>query len=115
MDHVDEGNDIFNGRLRQNAVAQIENMARPSGRPLKNLFYFTAQVFATCKQRHWIEVSHHRLIKTDSLPPVVQRDSPINSDNLTAGFADKLQQLARAGAKVNDRYSWFYAGDHTAR
>ena len=33
MDRVDQGDDILHRRLRQDPVAQVEDMPRPPGRP----------------------------------------------------------------------------------
>jgi hypothetical protein len=91
MNHVYQRDHILNRSLRQNAVAQIENVPVPSVRLLQNRFSLRAQVIAICKQGNRIEVPHHAYVRAYAFPGFIKPHTPINSDHIAARFAHQLQ------------------------
>ena len=68
MHGVDHGDDVIDRGFRQDAVAEIENMAGTSASAAQNFRHSTFYFFRRCEKRNRIEVALHRDIMADAWP-----------------------------------------------
>src|SRR5690349_3813736 len=92
MYEVYQRNHIFHRRLRQDPVAQVEDVTRTTIRLVQNPFRLRAQHPLISKQHNRIEVTHHRHIMTNAFPSFIESHAPVEPDNITTGFAHHFEQ-----------------------
>ena len=72
---------VFDGCLRENAVAKIEDMARPPRRLRQDAPGLGFDFAPGREQDHGIEIALNGDIITESSPPFLELDSPIEADD----------------------------------
>ena len=93
---------ILDGSLRQNAVAKIKDVAGASGGAAQNIFRSRLQLFPVGEQQHRIEIALHGATMVEALPAFVERNAPVESDDVRARFFHGGQQRGAVGAEIND-------------
>ena len=88
MHGFDHGDDVIDWGFRQDAMAEIENMAVPAVGAPQNFRHSAFDFSRRCEQRNRIEVALHRDIMTDRCPTFVEVDAPIQADDVAAGGAN---------------------------
>ena len=111
----DHGFHILHWRFRQNAVAQVENMTRPSVRAAQDLFNTPADVPWRRKEHGGIEIPLDRNIMSEAFPGRIEIYSPVHADDIASGSTEGCEKSARPGAEVDDWNAWSHAGNSCAR
>ena len=93
--------------MRQNAVAEIEDVPGPSVGQAQNVFGAPLQLRPRRKQQHGIEVALHGTGMSHGAPAFVEGNAPIQADDLRAGFRHRGQQGGAVGAEVDDGHVSF--------
>src|SRR5579862_8311057 len=96
---------VLNRRLRQDAMAEIENMPRASGSTAKNIFRTRLYFFPVSEEKHWIEIALHRALVIEASPAFIEWNAPVESNNVGSRFAHRWQKRGAIGAKVNNGHS----------
>src|SRR5579864_4822649 len=93
--------------LRQDAVPQIENMARTPCGLLQDRFSARAYELVLCEQHTGIEISLNRAAMLQQAPAFVERDAPIQSNDLSACLLHIRKKSGGIGAEVDHRHARF--------
>ena len=110
MDHIHQCPDVFDGSLGQNSMAEIEDVAGPAGRLLKDAACLTLDLRYVGEQDDGIEIALHGDLGTESCPGSRKVDAPVEPDHRTAGVALQFQKRSRIGAEMNRRRSGIKLG-----
>src|SRR3989449_8251037 len=66
VDDVHEGPDVLDGRPGQDAVSEIEDVARPAGRAVEDVFHALTDVRRLGEEHRRIEVPLHRDVRAQA-------------------------------------------------
>ena len=91
MYHFDDSFDMLNWRVLQNSMPQIEDMPGPSLRPRHYFMHMNTQLCKRRKQRNGIQVALHRRVFAQQAPALIQRDTPIQTDDVATGPLHRFQ------------------------
>src|SRR6185437_4172615 len=89
----------------QDAVAEVEDMAGAAGGLVENRADAPANLGEAGEQRDRIEVALHADAVAEAGPRLAKVDAPVQSDDVAAGLAHQLQQVAGHGAEMNYRHT----------
>ena len=81
MHRIDEGDGIFDGRLLDDAVAEVEDVAGAAGGLIEDVLGAAADFVAVGQEHERIEVALHRPVVADGFPGVVQPHAPVDADH----------------------------------
>src|SRR5262245_57940949 len=112
MNHVDQRNYVVDGRVRQDAVAEVEDMAAMTANTFQDAPRTPPQLVARREQRHRVEVALDADVVANSFPGDVQVDAPVDTNYVPARSAHQLQQAGSARAEVNHRNTRRDGVDH---
>src|ERR1019366_1949587 len=96
--------DVLERRRRQNAMAEIENVAVSSARARQHIVGRGEHAIERPEEKRWIEVALDPAIEADALPRFVERDAPVGADHIATGFAQLAENRRRADAEMNRRH-----------
>ena len=68
MDDPDQLNYIFDESIRQNAVAQVENVSRPSAGLVENSFHALPDIRGARVEHGWIQIPLYSYLITQACP-----------------------------------------------
>ena len=97
--------DVLDRRHRQDAVAEIEDVSRPSARARQHVVGRREHAIERAEQQRRIEVALDRAVEADALPGFVERRPPVGADHVAAGVAQLAENRARADAEMNRRHA----------
>src|SRR6266550_6774836 len=103
MDKIYDGPHGGDVRLRKNAVAEIENMARTSPRPREDVANLTGPFRGGGKQCGGLEIALDCSL-SDAGPRGVQRNPPVDADDVATSRGEVFQKRRGAGTEVNQRH-----------
>src|SRR5690349_4571342 len=86
MDGFHESDGVFDGRLLEDAVAQVEDVAGAVGGLVENLFGAAADGFFVGEEDERVEVALDGAALADGLPGVVEANPPVDADDVPTGF-----------------------------
>lgn len=95
---------LFERCVGQHAVAQIEDVSRSSAGSSQHIVCRGEQEVARTEQPRRIQVALDGAVVTDDEPGLVQGKTPVEADDVAAGFRDVGKDCRRAHAEVHDRY-----------
>src|SRR5690349_23227840 len=104
MHHIDNSPDVLHGRMLQNAMAQIEDMTGTSSRPAQDIVDAFLDLSLWRKEQCRIEIALHRNIVPEEPPAIIQWDTPVEPDYVTAGALHQWQESGGVRSKMNDRH-----------
>ena len=84
-------------------MAEVENMSGAPVRARQDLLHTLADEVVRRVEHRGIEIPLHGFAFADPGPPFIQRNSPVEPDDVAPSLADVLQKLARADPKVDRR------------
>ncbi len=105
MHDVDERLDVVDGSLRNDAVSQVEDVARASGCLVENRARTFGGDFAGSAKQKRVDVALDGVIVTNAFPGIVERNAPIDTDDGTAGITLRFEERGGVGAEVNDGHA----------
>ncbi len=85
MHRVDQCDRIINRRLREDAVAEVEDVAGAAGGLSENFGGAAADFGAVGEKHAGVEVALHGAVEADGAPGVVEANAPVDADD---GAAD---------------------------
>lgn len=91
MDEINQGDDMVDGSSRQNSVTEVEDMAGPPLSLIKDRLGPTLQFGDRSAERHGIEIALDSHLRPEPVPGVVERNTPIQSDDLPACVSLKFE------------------------
>src|SRR5438874_6378676 len=95
--------DVLHGRHRQDAVAEIEDVAGAPARAFEHIVNRFEDAIERRKQHGWIEVALNAAVVADAFPGLVERYPPVGADDVAPGVADVAQNRSGAHAEMNRR------------
>ena len=101
VDNLDQGSDMIDGRMRQNAVSQVEDMAWASAGLPQDSAGLTLDLLERGEEDDGIEVPLHGDAVAKPCPSLVQLDAPIQADHRAPRIPLEVQQRARIGPEVD--------------
>src|SRR5207249_6837211 len=102
---MDEIHDSAHGGdvgFRKDAMAEIEDVARTPTGLRKNCADLTRPLRGGCEQRRGLEIALDRTI-SDAGPCGIERNAPVDADDVATRCGEVLQERGGAGAEVNQR------------
>ena len=87
MNDIDQRADVFNGRLRENSVTQVEDMTRATACLRQDAPGLGLDFMNGREQHDRVEIALNGHARPQSLPALIELDSPIEADDRTAGVA----------------------------
>src|SRR6266571_6306595 len=93
---------MFRRGIRKNSVAQIENVSWTTADPCQDILGTRMDQIVRPYQNCWIEVALYSHVAEDR-PRFVYRDSPINTEHVTARLSHRLQYPSSSYTKVYSR------------
>src|SRR5438045_2882259 len=105
MDELRKTLQVLDGSVRQNAVAEVENVPRPTAGALNDPASAVLDHGPGPQQQRGIQVSLDGAVVTDYPPGIPKVDPPIEADHVAAGFAHQRKDPRRAGGEVDRRRS----------
>ena len=86
----------------QDAVAEIEDVAGAAGGEAQNFFGAGFQFLPVGEEQHGVEIALHGAPVIEARPAFVERDAPVEADDVGSGFAHGGQQRGGVDAEIND-------------
>src|SRR5262245_50731291 len=91
VDRVHERPHGIDGRVREDAVPEVEDVSRPAGRLREDGGDALANDPRRREQRAGIEIPLDRTMRADPPPCLRERDSPVDADDVSARGRDELE------------------------
>ena len=92
---------MLEGRHRQDPVAEIEDVSRPSARPREHVVGCRKHPIERTEEHRGIQIPLNRAVEADAPPRFVERRPPVGADDVAAGVAQVAENGTRADAEVN--------------
>src|SRR5258708_6470432 len=83
----------------EDAVTEIEDVAGASGGAAEDVFRARLQFLPPGKQQHGIEVTLDSALVIEPRPAFVEREAPVESDDVGSGFFHSGKQRSAVGAE----------------
>src|SRR5215831_20536004 len=99
--------DVIDRGFRQNAVTKVKDVARASGGATQNVMSTRFHFFPPGKQEYRIEIPLHSVPCANRLPPKVERNPPIQTDDVGPGVAHRGQQSRAVVSEIDDPNTGF--------
>src|SRR5215831_18567138 len=96
---------VLDRSCRQNAVPEVEDVARPSSRSFEHLVRLCEDAIERPEEHRRIEVALHRAIEPDAFPRLAEWRAPVGANHIAAGFPDFRKNGGSADAKMNGRHA----------
>src|ERR1700687_4286181 len=93
---------VLDGRLRQDSMAEVEDMTGPLTRTAQDIFRARLQFLPAGEEQHRIQVTLHRTTVFQAAPALVEWDAPIESDYFGSRFFHRRQKGRAVGSEIND-------------
>jgi hypothetical protein len=90
VDHIDYCFNVVHWCVLQNAVSEIEDMARSPIRPPHNIQHPLTDDRYGREQKYRIEIALDRTVMPNLVPRVIKVDSPIETDNIATRFGNNI-------------------------
>ena len=100
VDEVSESLNLGEFRHRQDAVAQIEDVAGSPFCAVENVTRCLKHSVLRPEENGRIQIPLHRSVFSNFCPPVVERHPPIESDHVSTGLPHFGQQRGRARTEM---------------
>src|ERR1039458_1052055 len=97
---------LYRGFLK-NAVAEIEDVARASSSAAQNVFRARLDFFPLGEKQHGIEIALHRALVAEALPSGIERNTPVEADNLGARFLHGRQKRGTISSEIDNGHARF--------
>src|SRR5437667_1905189 len=102
VDEVHEASEVLLLGLRQDAVSQVEHMARAPRGAAQNVRRRGPPDLGTADEGRRIQIPLDPVFRSDPLPRGVDRNAPVDPDQVSSRRGERLQEIGRAGPKVNE-------------
>src|SRR5205807_8868062 len=79
---LDEQLEVFDGRLGQHAMTEVEDVAGPAARPSQHVIRPRSDQVGRSEQHGGIEVALDAMLVSDPIPALVKRDTPVQRDDV---------------------------------
>ena len=79
---------VLNGCARKNAMSEVEDVAGPAAGTLQDLVGACQEPLDGREEQGGIKIALDGAIVPDSIPGIVQSNSPVCPDDVAAGYAD---------------------------
>src|SRR5260370_11398029 len=99
---LDESFYVFERGFRQNSVAQIEDVPGPAAGLTQNRRRARAQLLLPGEEQDGIEIALHCPLKLQATPRLIEREAPVNSNNLGAGLFHRRQEGGRIRTEIDN-------------
>src|ERR1700730_1405238 len=99
MNRFDQQLQVLEACRREHAMAEVEDMARVAASAPKNVSSALADQFRWAQQNRRVQVSLDSPIPAHPVPTAVERQAPIERNNVWIRGRDRLQQLGWAGGR----------------
>src|SRR6202011_4339906 len=93
---------VLDRRLRQNAMAEIENVSRPSAGTPQNFVRARLQFFPAGEEQNRIQIALHGAAKFQAAPAIVKRNAPVEPNHLRSGFLHRRKKRGAIRTEIND-------------
>src|SRR5882762_10754392 len=103
MDEIYDGPHGGDIGFRKNAVAEVEDVARTSPRPREDVADLTRTLRGRGKQCCGLEIALDCAV-SDAGPRGVQRNPPVDADDVATSRREVFQKRRGAGTEVNQRH-----------
>ena len=97
--------DVLDRRRGQNAVAQVEDVPRPSAGALEHFVGRGDDAIERAEQHRGIQVALDAAIEPDALPGFVERRAPVGADHVAARGTQLAENRAGADAEMDRRHA----------
>src|SRR5690349_4072989 len=106
---------VFEWCVRQDAVAEIENVARASGSATQHVVGGSEEAIRGSEERGRIEISLDGSVVSNRCPCFIERQPPVDADHIATGVREVGENGGRADAEMDDRYAKFLHRRKNAR
>src|SRR2546426_9528099 len=93
----------LNRRLREHAVAEVEDVTGATRSALEHVAHPRLELRGRRQESHGVEVALNRLPGAHTLPGDVQGPTPVHPDHVAARTGEVRQERRRAGAEMDHR------------
>src|SRR5688572_13074882 len=90
--------------MLQNAMPQVEDMARATIGAAQDVVNARFNLRQRCKKNCWIKISLNRDISSKESPAIVKRDAPVETDHVSTCALHQRQQSGCISTKMNHRH-----------
>ncbi len=104
VNEIDKSPSVVDRCLLVDAMTQVEDVARFTGRLMENMANAVGNGVAISQQDSRIEITLDGSVRSDRLPCLIQVDSPIDADHVSTRIGEQRQQGRITRGKVNQRY-----------
>ncbi len=102
VNQIDQGANMVDGSLGQDAVSEVEDMAGAAGGLLEDSSGLAVDLIAWGQEYDRIEVPLNGDAVAESFPGLVELDPPVEPDDAAAGPPLMLKQRGGARAEMDD-------------
>ena len=88
-------------------MAEIEDVAGASGGASQNVLCARLQLRPVGEKKNWIKIALHGAFVIEARPTFVERDAPIESNDVRSSLFHGGQQGGAVGTEINNGYSSF--------
>src|ERR1700680_737684 len=93
---------VLDRRLWQNAMAEIENVSRPSAGTPQNLLRARLQFAPAGEEQNRIQIALHGTPKFQAAPAFIKRNAPVEPNHLRSGFFHRGKKSGAIRTEIND-------------
>src|SRR5919198_1797121 len=101
VDELHQAAKVVRMRVRQYAVAQVEDVARAASGAAKDVLRGRLHALPWAEEDRRVEVALDAPVLADLRPAAVERDAPVEADHVAARVAHRSQQVRGARAEVD--------------
>src|SRR6185437_14866938 len=103
MHQIGDELDVFERRLWQDTVPEIEDMTIAHPDLVQDRTHLSLDLITRREEHDRIEVALHRVIVPDPPPALVDIDAPVHTDDIGAGRGEQIENAKGAGAEDDNR------------
>src|SRR5260370_3771319 len=93
---------VLDRRLWQNAMAEIENVSRPSAGTPQNFLRARLQFLPAGEEQNRIQIALHGAAKFQAAPAFVKRNAPVEPNHFRSGFFHRRKKSGAIRTEIND-------------
>src|SRR5712691_2354828 len=103
MNSLDEQLEVVDGGFGRHAMTEVEDVTGAPACPSQHVARPLSNEAGGAEQNGRVEIALHAALESDAAPTMVERDAPVQRDDVRTSLRDRFEQARRAGTEVDSR------------
>src|SRR4051812_31376158 len=104
VNELDQPREVGGIGVRKDAVAEVEDGAVAASDEVENPVRRGCDPLEGAEEKRRVEVPLYAALRSDDLPAAVDRDPPVETDDVTAGHGHRGQEMGGSRPEVDRRH-----------